>query len=61
MPVKQQTAVVKRHEPRADGTADSQRDDVPAVEPAVEPGFPRAMVKRKPDSGHGYIAAANSP
>ena len=30
-------------------------------EPAVEPGFPRAMVKRKPDSGHGYIAAANSP
>ena len=30
-------------------------------EPAVEPGFPRAMVKRKPDSGPGYIAAANSP
>jgi hypothetical protein len=29
-------------------------------EPSVEPGFPRAMVKRKPDSGPGYIAAANS-
>jgi hypothetical protein len=28
MLVKQQTAVVKRREPRADGTADSQRDDV---------------------------------
>ena len=40
----------------------------PSSQPALltmlrreEPGFPRAMVKRKPDSGHGYIAAANSP
>ena len=28
---------------------------------AHAPGFPLAIVKGKPDSGHGYYALANSP
>ncbi len=39
----------------------SKRFPSASSEPAVVPGFARATAKRKPDSGHGYIAAASSP